>query len=63
MKQCEKCGARPKGEYGLLSYCLHCSKDLCPKCMEKGCCKKVPAIDGETGEPWKPSEEDTEAGP
>lgn len=45
-KKCEQCGAKPKGEYELLDYCANCSKDLCPACMEKGCCKKVPAESG-----------------
>lgn len=46
MKKCERCGAQPKGEFGLLDYCLHCSRDLCDDCMKKGCCGHVPANSG-----------------
>ena len=45
-KKCERCGAYPKGKYGLLDYCLICSKDLCDDCMAKGCCGHVPAKSG-----------------
>lgn len=44
-KQCENCGAQPEG-YDLLDYCAECSRDLCPKCMKKGCCGHVPASSG-----------------
>lgn len=47
MKTCERCGAKPAGDYGLLDYCAHCSTDLCPKCMADGCCGHVPALSGE----------------
>lgn len=43
---CERCGATPKGQYDLFDYCALCSKNLCPKCMEEGCCGKVPAKSG-----------------
>lgn len=46
MKKCERCGAQPSGEFGLLDFCANCSKDLCDSCMEKGCCGKVPAASG-----------------
>lgn len=46
MGKCERCGAMPEGEYGLHDYCDHCSKNLCPKCMEAGCCGQVPADSG-----------------
>jgi hypothetical protein len=46
-QKCERCGATvPPGEYGLFDYCANCSKNLCPKCMEKGCCGHVPAESG-----------------
>lgn len=54
-KTCERCGASPEGEYGLLDYCAHCSKDLCDNCMSKGCCGHVPAESG------MESDEDEEA--
>ena len=31
------------GQYHLLAYCANCSRDLCPDCVEKGCCGHVPA--------------------
>ena len=46
MKECERCGARPVGEYALLDYCAMCSADLCGACMAKGCCGNVPAASG-----------------
>ncbi len=46
MKECERCGARPVGEYALLDYCAMCSADLCGACMAKGCCGNVPAVSG-----------------
>lgn len=47
MKECEECGAMPPtGSHELLDYCAYCLKDLCPKCMEKGCCGRVPAVSG-----------------
>lgn len=50
MKTCERCGAAPErdadGQPGLLDFCEVCSKDLCPKCMAKGCCGNVPAKSG-----------------
>lgn len=50
MKKCERCGAAPEGEYGLLDYCATCSKDLCGACMAKGCCGKVPAESGQSND-------------
>jgi hypothetical protein len=50
MKKCERCGAKPEGKYGLLDYCAQCSKDLCPKCMAKGCCGKIPADSGQAAD-------------
>jgi hypothetical protein len=46
MKTCERCGAKPQGEYELLDYCADCSQDLCKKCMAEGCCGAVPAPSG-----------------
>jgi hypothetical protein len=50
-KRCERCGALPTrnpkdGQIELLDYCEECSKDLCAKCMAKGCCGHVPALSG-----------------
>lgn len=45
-KKCERCGAKPEGEYDLLDYCAKCSRDLCEACMAKGCCGHVPARSG-----------------
>lgn len=45
-KRCERCGSKPAGKFGLLDFCAECSRDLCPKCMEKGCCGHVPAWSG-----------------
>lgn len=49
-KFCERCGAskpRPDaGPFEGLDYCAECSRDLCDACMEKGCCKHVPARSG-----------------
>jgi hypothetical protein len=55
MKRCERCGDEPEGEYDLHDFCAVCSKDLCDKCMKKGCCGNVPAKSG--------GEEDEEDGP
>jgi hypothetical protein len=44
--ECERCGAKPQGEYGLHDYCAICSKNLCEKCMKEGCCKNKPAKSG-----------------
>ncbi len=44
-KVCESCGASPAG-YQLLDFCAECSRDLCNRCMEAGCCGHVPAISG-----------------
>jgi len=44
--KCERCGATPEGEYGLLDYCAVCSKNLCDKCMANGHCGNVPAKSG-----------------
>lgn len=45
MKRCERCGKSPEG-FKLLDFCAECSRDLCPSCMEKGCCGHVPAWSG-----------------
>jgi hypothetical protein len=45
-KKCERCGAPPPGGFKMLDYCAVCSRDLCPKCMEVGCCGNVPAWSG-----------------
>lgn len=45
--KCEKCGAKNDPQsYDLFDYCANCSKNLCPECMGKGCCGKVPADSG-----------------
>lgn len=44
---CERCQSEvPASSYELYDYCAHCSKNLCPACMEKGCCGNVPAQGG-----------------
>lgn len=53
-KVCERCGSQGElirtgpfaGGNLHLDYCAHCSKDLCPSCMSKGCCGNVPAVSG-----------------
>ena len=44
--ECERCHKRAEG-YDLFDYCALCGKNLCPKCMEAGCCGVVPAKSGE----------------
>ena len=44
-ERCERCGTSSIG-YELLDYCASCGRDLCPACMEKGCCGHVPALSG-----------------
>lgn len=43
MNECSEC--RTETDSGL-DYCAVCSRDLCLRCMEKGCCGNVPAISG-----------------
>jgi len=43
------CGAETEG-YNLFDYCVVCSANLCPKCMERGCCGDVPALSGQVTE-------------
>lgn len=45
MQKCERCEVLAEG-YELLDYCVVCSKNLCDKCMQEGCCGEVPAISG-----------------
>jgi hypothetical protein len=42
---CEGCGVETVG-YDLHDFCAVCSKNLCGKCMEKGCCGHKPALSG-----------------
>jgi hypothetical protein len=57
MTTCERCGAKADpSSFDLMDYCLSCSKNLCAKCMAKGCCGKVPA---ESGNAAEYSDEDT----
>lgn len=46
MYKCERCGSSPVGEFDLHDYCAVCGQNLCKRCMEKGCCKNVPAKSG-----------------
>lgn len=47
-KPCERCGTLPPmimtgpfaGSRGIHDYCMHCSEDLCPKCMETTRCRE-----------------------
>ncbi len=50
MFRCERCGEQPEGKFGLHDYCATCSKNLCPACMAKGCCGKVPAVSGDASD-------------
>lgn len=53
---CERCGAETKG-WALFDYCAHCSMNLCPDCMKKGCCGIIPAASGNLEDDVKPAEE------
>lgn len=45
--KCERCGTMTDpNSYELLDYCAVCSKNLCDKCMEEGCCGNKPAKSG-----------------
>ncbi len=46
---CERCTATTSG-YQLFDYCASCSKNLCEKCMTKGCCGRSPAASGSADE-------------
>lgn len=41
--QCERCG---KESDELLDYCAECGRNLCPACMQKGCCGNFPTKSG-----------------
>lgn len=57
--KCERCSKQTDSEtYELFDYCAKCSKNLCPDCMKKGCCGKVPAVSGNNEE--NSEEEDSE---
>lgn len=43
--KCERCPATAGG-YLLFDYCAICSRNLCEKCMTKGCCGATPAQSG-----------------
>ena len=43
--KCERCPATAGG-YLLFDYCATCSRNLCEKCMTKGCCGATPAQSG-----------------
>ena len=57
-KKCERCGGVDKwtDDAGkehvsdFTDFCAVCSKDLCAKCMAKGCCGNVPAKSGSNEE-------------
>ena len=49
MNQCERChrtAGYVNGVKEAFDYCADCSRNLCPECMAKGCCKNVPAVSG-----------------
>lgn len=58
MGECERCGAKPSGEYELHDYCAKCSKNLCKKCMAEGCCGSKPAASGMAADDDKEDEKD-----
>jgi len=47
VKPCERCRAMPPriesgpwaGQHHLHNFCVHCSKDLCAKCLAEGKCR------------------------
>lgn len=43
--KCERCGVGITG-YDLHDFCAACSRNLCEKCMAKGCCGAKPAKSG-----------------
>ena len=48
MKACERCGATlDPDSYDLLDHCVLCGKDLCDRCVLRGCCGLVPADIGQ----------------
>lgn len=49
--KCKRCGAErldvvPGEDYPLWDWCGECYESLCEECMNKGCCKVVPAFSG-----------------
>ena len=44
--KCEGGCGRSTSGFELFDYCAGCSKNLCPKCMQKGCCGHIPAESG-----------------
>lgn len=45
IQKCERCPVQLTG-FNLPDYCATCGKNLCAKCMARGCCGKVPAASG-----------------
>jgi hypothetical protein len=45
MFECERCHLKTVG-YELFDYCAVCCCNLCPECMNEGCCGSVPALSG-----------------
>lgn len=50
MKECERCRAPEpascSASFELFDFCAECSRNLCPACMELGCCGTTPAVSG-----------------
>lgn len=44
--KCERCKVDSQG-YDLHDYCALCSKNLCSRCMARGCCGLTPARSGQ----------------
>jgi len=44
IRRCEHCG-KPIS-LAESDYCTHCSRNLCDRCMELGCCGRAPADSG-----------------
>lgn len=44
---CDRCANESEpGE--AFDYCPRCGANLCPECMEEGCCGEVPAVSGQS---------------
>lgn len=54
--KCERCGKYVG--FGVIDYCVNCSKDLCPECMAGGCCGHVPAESGHEADDQPMSEDE-----
>lgn len=44
--RCERCDTKKQPMQVFFDYCALCGKNLCDRCMAKGCCKRIPAVSG-----------------